>query len=671
MWASCFMLRFSLLLLLTTGLLSADLLEENRDAKIAPQADFWLHANTHWNQDHPLSDDRASYFSYDLQQDLISDRLISLQKKLAKQSSRTPAQEKIVNFWYSAMHFEKNPTQLPTAVQRVLARLEDAKTPQQLLEIAGDLTDAGVGSFIGISADQDARDENKVVLYLNQSGLSLPDRSFYLGTEPQTLKVREAFPGHVARMLKHLGYDDARAQAAGKAILAFETRLAEVSRTLDQLEDPEKNYNLMTRAQLDALCPGLQWGPALKRAGAPETATIVVGQPEFLEAFAKILPSTPASVIHDYLRFQAINDFAPVINAQTAQDSFQFTGVIMSGTKKQRSLEQRALKEIDGSLGDLVGREYVNRYFPPTQRERFRIVAENIRQAFTDRLKSNTWMDAPTKDWALKKLSVVKLRVGYPDKWREYENVTIGRDNLADNLAASDRWETARSFARVGGTPEREEWSMRPYTVNAYYNPMNNEIVLPAAILSVPGYEGDQLDDAVLYGYIATTIGHELTHGFDDSGRHYGAKGRLEEGWSVETEKAFLARCDKLVQLFSREEPLPGVHVNGKQTLSENIADLGGLEIALDAFRQTETFKSGKKLHGQTPLERFFLAYAYSFAGSIRKEAMNTQLLSDTHSPMIQRVNTALRNVDDFHTTFGIKPSDPMWLAPAERVKIW
>jgi putative endopeptidase len=665
------MLRLCLLLLFSSGSLWADLLQDNRDPKTAPQVDFWLHANAKWNETHPLSDDRASFFSYDLQQDIISHQLIQLQKQLRKQTKRTPAQEQIVNFWHAAMHFEKNPLQLPSRVQDVLNRLDQATSPQQILEIAGDLTEAGVGSFIGIGPDQDARDENKVVLYLNQSGLSLPDRSFYLGQEPQTKKVRDAFPAHVARMLQYVGYSEDKAKAASQNILAFETRLAEASRSLEQLEDPEKNYNLMTRAQLDALCPGLQWGPALKRAGAPETATIVVGQPEFLAALAKVLQSTPAAVIHDYLRFQAINDFAPVLNATTANDSFKFTGQVLAGTKAQRSLEDRAIKEIDGSMGDLVGREYVARHFSAAQRKRFRQVAENIRQAFTARLKNNAWMDEKTKSWALNKLSVVHLRVGYPDKWRDYTDVAINPNNLAENILACDRWETRRAYARVGGLPEREEWGMRPYTVNAYYNPMNNEIVLPAAILCVPGYEGDQLDDAVLYGYIATTIGHELTHGFDDSGRHYGAKGRLEEGWTPETEKAFAARCDKLVELFNREEPLPGVHVNGKQTLCENIADLGGLEIALDAFRQTDAYKSGKKLNGQSPLERFFLAYAYSFAGSIRKEALNTQLLSDTHSPMIQRINTALRNVDDFHTTFGIKSSDPMWLAPADRVKIW
>jgi putative endopeptidase len=280
-------------------------------------------------------------------------------------------------------------------------------------------------------------------------------------------------------------------------------------------------------------------------------------------------------------------------------------------------------------------------------------------------------MDAPTRDWALRKLAAVRARVGYTDKWRLYEDAAIGPGRLADNLVEVHAWNLRREFARVGGAPEREEWGMRPYTVNAYYNPLNNEIVLPAAILAAPGYAGTDLDDAVLYGYIATTIGHELSHGFDDSGRHYGATGRLEEGWSPATTTAFRARCEKLIASYDREEPLPGLRVNGRLTLSENIADLGGVELALDAFQRTEAYRSGRKIDGQTPLQRFFLAYAFSFAGQVRPETLAKQLRSDTHSPAAQRINVVLRHTDRFHETFGTKPGDAMWLDPAERVRIW
>jgi putative endopeptidase len=651
---------------------AADLLETNRDPAVAPTADFWRHANARWNAAHPLAADRASYYSYDWLEDLVRADVLALHHDLlASVGDLTPAQRKIADFWRSALAFENGPAELPAGVRALLARLDQAGTPQQLLEIAADLSRAGVGSYVGVGADQDARDERRVVVLLGQAGLSLPEKSYYLGAEPEPRRVREAFPAHVARLLAHVGYAPDRAAAAAKEILAFETRLAEVSRALEDLEDPEKNYHKLTVAELDALAPGLRWAEALRRAGAPATSHVVVGQPEFVTGLGKILASTPAETVRDYLRFQAIAAFADVLNGRTAADAFVFEGTILSGAKQQRSLQERALKIEDGAIGDLVGREYVARHFSAAQRERFRGVAENVRAVFAERLRANPWMDAPTRDWAVRKLAAVKARVGYTDKWRLYEGAAIGPGRLADNLVAAHAWNLEREFARVGGEPEREEWGMRPYTVNAYYNPLNNEIVLPAAILAAPGYAGAELDDAVLYGYIATTIGHELTHGFDDAGRRYGATGRLEDGWSAATEAAFRARCEKLVASFEREEPLPGVHVNGRLTLSENIADLGGVELALDAFARTEAFRSGRQIDGQTPLQRFFLAYAFSFAGQVRPETLAKQLRSDTHAPAVQRINVILRHTDRFHEAFGTQPGDPMWLAPAERVRIW
>jgi putative endopeptidase len=451
----------------------------------------------------------------------------------------------------------------------------------------------------------------------------------------------------------------------------LETRFAEVSRSLEQLEDPEKNYNLMTLAQVDALTPGVSWAPVLQRMKAPVVKQLVVGQPEFFQGFAKILATTPPPILRDYLRFHTMTAYAAILNGQTSQDNFAFTGVVLSGAKQQRSLEDRALALQDRTIGDLVGEEYVARRFGPAQRERFRLVCEGVRTAFAKRLVVNPWMDAPTREWALKKLAAVKLRVGYTDKFRQFDGVRITSDSLAENVLAVDQWETRRAYARVGGAPEREEWGMRPYTVNAYYNPLNNEIVLPAAILTVPAYAGNDLDDAVLYGYIATTIGHEITHGFDDSGRRFSATGRMENGWTPATEQAYAARCAQLIAQYDREEPLKGIRINGKQTLSENIADLGGVALALDAFQQTETYKSGKLIAGQTPLQRFFLAYAFSFAGNIRDEQLATRLLSDTHSPAQARINVIVRNLDAYHEAFGSKPSDPMYLDPKERVRIW
>lgn len=660
-----------LALFLAAPLFSADLIETNRNRAVAPTADFWLHANGEWNLAHPVPADRAVYNSFAWQDDLVKKDLLAINAEILAQRAPSLDQQRLGDFWRSALSFEKGTGELPVGVRGVLARLDQAQTPQALLEAAADLYAEGTGTYLGVFASQDKKDETKVALYLWQAGLSLPERAFYFSDEPATKKVREAFPAHVAKMLQYLGYTESRAQLAGRAVLAFETKLAEVSLPMVKLRNPDAHYHPMNWAEVDALTPGLHWEAVTRRAGAPAVTRVIVGQPDFLTALARILATTPASEVQDYLRFQVIAGYASVLSGSMAKAAFEFDGVVLTGAKQQRSLEERALKLQDGALGDLLGREYVGRRFSPAQRERFRLVCENVRTAFAARIRKLEWMDAETQAWALRKLAAIKLRVGYPDKFRGYEGVEIRADGLAQNLVNVSKWSRARTFARVGGAPEREEWGMRPYTVNAYYSPMNNEIVMPAAILAVPTYDGELLDDAVLYGFIACTIGHELTHGFDDSGRRFGPTGRLEQGWSPPTEQAFRERCDRVVAQYDKEEPLPGIRVNGRLTLGENIADIGGVEIALDAFRTTEAFRSGRLIAGQTPLQRFFLAHAFAFAGNIRDETLRNRLLSDTHSPMPQRINVVLRNIDSFHETFGTKPGDAMWMAPAERVKIW
>ncbi|MEN9814031.1 MAG: hypothetical protein RLZZ412_13 [Verrucomicrobiota bacterium] len=660
-----------LALLLASSLPGADLIEANRDPAVSARQDFWTHANGAWLRRFPLAPDRAVYNSFAWQDDLIKKDLLVINGELLAKPDATADQRRLADFWRSALGFESGPAELPAGLRAVLARLDEARTPQALLEAAADLYAEGTGTFLGVFAGQDKKDETKVALQLWQTGLSLPERAFYFSDEPATKRVRDAFPAHVARMLGFLGQDAARARQAGAAVLAFETRLAEVSLPMVQLRNPDAHYHPMSWAEIDALTPGLRWEAVTRRAGAPAVTRVIVGQPDFLQALARILAETPPEVVRDYFRFKAISGYASVLNAATAAAAFEFEGVVLTGAKQQRSLEERALKIQDGALGDLLGKEYVARRFTPAQRERFRLVCENVRTAFAARIRKLEWMDAETQAWALRKLAAIKLRVGYPDKFRGYEGVEIRPDGLAQNLLNVSRWSRARTFARVGGAPEREEWGMRPYTVNAYYSPLNNEIVMPAAILGVPTYDGDALDDAVLYGFIACTIGHELTHGFDDSGRRFGPTGRLEQGWSAPTERAFRERCDRIVAQYDREEPLPGLRVNGKLTLGENIADIGGVAIALDAFRETEAFRSGRLIAGQTPLQRFFLAHAFAFAGNIRPETLRNRLLSDTHSPMPQRINVVLRNIDEFHEAFGTKPGDPMWLDPAQRVKIW
>ena len=511
-----------------------------------------------------------------------------------------------------------------------------------------------------------------MAVHLGQGGLGLPERDFYFNPEKGVAKIRREYVAHLARMLVLLGRDPKAAPAAAARVMAFETALAKASRKLEDLRDPQKNYNKMTLAELTAKdTPSIPWSDRfLSWNLRPET--VIVGQPEFFAALDKLLQRTRIPVLRDYLRLRLVDEYAPTLSKAFDDEHFRFYGQVLSGQEEQRPRWKRVLDAEDEAMGMVLGKIFVENYFPAAAKKRYSDMVEAIRSAYHDRIEKLDWMSAETKAKALQKLAAITPKVGYPDKWKDMSTLNISNESYCGNMMRAALWHFYDDAAKLDKPVDRSEWDMTPQTYNAYYNPSNNEIVLPAAIFTVPGVPDAQVDDAVAYGYVAAgTIGHEITHGFDDEGRQFDAAGNLVDWWTAEDAKKFQQHAEQMVKEFDAYEPLPGLHINGKASLGENIADYGGLLLGLDAFRKTEQYKEGRKIGGLTPLQRYFLGYALGWMSQQREERLRSRLLADVHAPAKWRVLGPLSNIPEFYEAFGIKQGDPMWRPESERVQIW
>jgi putative endopeptidase len=469
-----------------------------------------------------------------------------------------------------------------------------------------------------------------------------------------------------------LGRDPAKSKTDAAAVMAFETELAKVSRKLEDLRDPPKNYNKMSPADVTAkYTPSIVWADRFATWNQhPEY--VIVGQPEFFAAVDKLLKDTPVPVLRDYLRLHLVDTYAYTLGKAYDDEQFSFYGMALGGQKEQRALWKRVLDSENRAMGMVLGRAFVKEYFPEAAKQRYNDLVEAIRVAYHDRIEKLDWMSPETKAKAQAKLAAVTKKVGYPDKWKDYSALVVGRDSYCQNMMNAARWRFDDRLSKLGKPVDRTEWGMTPQTYNAYYNPSNNEIVLPAAIFTIPGVTDDQVDDAVVYGYVAAgTIGHEITHGFDDEGRQFDAAGNLTDWWTADDAQKFKAHADLMVKEFDAYEPLPGLHINGKASLGENIADYGGILLGLDAFEKTEQYKKGEKIGGLTPLQRYFLGYAIGWMSQQREERLRARLLSDVHAPAKWRVLGPMSNIPEFYEAFGVKPGQPMWRPENQRVHIW
>ena len=651
-----------------------DVVANNIDKSVNPGDDFFTFANGAWLKANPLPGSEATWgIGKMVQEGLYSNlRKISEESAAKKDAASGSDEQKIGDFWSTA-NDEALANQLGVEPLRAdLARIDAIADVNGALDVAFGLQRQNLSSFFVFGIEQDEKASDVMAVHLWQGGLGLPDRDYYFNNEEGVAKARSAYVTHMRNVFKLLGTDETAASASASQVMAFETALAKVSRPLADLRDPQKNYNKMAPDELSRkYSPSIAWRPRLGH-WQLKVDSVIVGQPEFFAGLETELKKTPLPVLRDYLRLRLVDAYSPFLSKDFDEENFDFYGKVLSGQKAQRPRWKRALDAENRALGMILGRIFVKEYFPEAAKQRYNNLVEAIRTAYGERIDRLDWMSAATKAKAHEKLAGVTKKVGYPDKWKDYSALVVARNSYAENVMNARRWRFDDELSKFGKPVDRSEWGMTPQTYNAYYNPSNNEIVLPAAQFSIPGFKDADVDDAVVYGYAAaSTIGHELTHGFDDEGRQFDAAGNLSDWWTKEDAEKFEKRADVMVKQFDAYEPLPGLHINGKAALGENIADFGGLLIGLDAFKKTEQYKNGEKVAGYTPLQRFFLGYALSWIFEEQEAMLRKGLLSDVHAPPKWRVNGPLSNMPEFYEAFDVKSGQPMYRVEAERVQIW
>jgi putative endopeptidase len=526
--------------------------------------------------------------------------------------------------------------------------------------------------MFGLQIFQDEKNSDKIALHLYQGGIGLPNRDYYFNKDARTDNIRKEYVKHVAQMFRLMGDDSVTAAKQSTTIMKLETALAGKSRKLEDLRDPYKNYNKMAIASVKKFTPSIDWKVMLTNVGWKTPDTVIIGQPEFFQEVERSLKSVSIDDWKTYLRWHLINTYADRLNSAFDLEDFHFYGTVLDGKQKQRDRWKRVLDAEERAMGEVLGQLYVSKYFSPATKKRYEDMVSNVMAAYKERIEKLEWMSPQTKEKATAKLAVVAKKVGYPDKWKDYSALTISRDSYVMNVLRANVWEFNYQLNKLGKPVDRAEWDMTPQTYNAYYNPSNNEIVLPAAIFVVPGVPDSLIDDAVAYGYVgASTIGHEITHGFDDEGRQFDAKGNLTNWWTKEDEKKFNDRAKVMEKQFSDYVVLDSMHVNGKASLGENIADLAGILLGYDAFQKTPQAKEAKAIGGFTPGQRFFLGYALGWLGQQRDERLARQIMTDVHAPMFLRVNGPFSDVPEFYKAFNVKPGDPMYRPDSVRVNIW
>lgn len=650
-----------------------DILRSNVDTTVSPGNDFFQYANGTWLRNNPIPASESHWGIGNLVQEETYSRLKEISENAAKANDAETgtALQKIGDFYASAMDtvaIEKNGIK---PLQAELDRINAISDVKSLLdEIAVMMPVADV--FFSLAVSQDSKNSEKLAVYAWQAGLGLPDRDYYFNTDARTVNIRKEYTQHVSIMLQLLGEDEATAKKHTDMVMKIENGLASKSRKLEALRDPYFNYNKMSISDMGKLTPSINWKEMLLKIGVKNPDTIIVGQPEFLKEVESIIKTTGPEEWKAYLRWHLIENSAEYLGKAFEQEDFRFNGTIMSGSKEQRVRWKRVLDAEESALGELLGQLYVKKYFSPTTKKRYETLVDNVMEAYGERITALDWMSPATKEKALAKLSTVVKKVGYPDKWKDYSALSINRDSYVNNIMQARRWAFNYELNKLGKPVDRMEWGMTPQTYNAYYNPSNNEIVLPAAIFIIPGIADSLADDAMVYAYAGgSTIGHEITHGFDDQGRQFDAKGNLTDWWTKEDVEKFNARTKLMVEQFNGYVVLDSMHINGEATLGENIADLAGVILGYQAFQKTEQAKKGEKIGGFTPNQRYFLGYALSWLGHQRDERLARQIMTDVHSPAKQRINGPLSDIPEFYEAFNVKPGDAMYLPEEKRVKIW
>ncbi|MCX6249752.1 MAG: M13 family metallopeptidase [Bacteroidetes bacterium] len=651
-----------------------DILRTNIDSSVSPAKDFFNYANGSWIKKNLIPASESQWGIANLVQEETYARLRKISEDAAKNKSAKEgtALQKIGDFFYTGMDsltIEKNGVK---PLKPEFDRIHSITNTKELLDEVARLHKFLMQPMFDLTVYQDMKNSNKMALYITQGGLGLPNRDYYFNKDLRTSKIRKEYVLHIAKMMVLMGEDPKTAKKHADRIMSIETGLASKSRKLEDLRDPYHNYNKMTLEEINKLSPSINWKVMLTSIGARNLDTVIVGQPEFLTEVEHSLKTVTLEDWKSYLKWHFVSSYAGKLSRDFDLEHFHFYGTILDGKQKQRVRWKRVLDAEEEGMGELLGQLYVSNYFPEKTRKRYETLVNNVLEAYSDRIKKLDWMSGETKEKALDKLSKVIKKVGYPDKWKDYSSLVIDRDSYVMNAMRTRNWEFNYQLEKLVKPVDRTEWDMTPQTYNAYYNPSNNEIVLPAAIFIIPGLADSLADDAIIYSYAGgSTIGHEITHGFDDEGRQFDAQGNLHNWWTKEDEQKFNEKTKLMVDQFSSYVVLDNIHVNGKASLGENIADLAGVILGYEAFLKTDQAKEGKMIAGLTPNQHYFLAYALSWLGHQRDEKLAQQIMTDVHAPAFLRVNGPLSDIPEFLEAFNIKPGDPMYRPDSLRVRIW
>jgi len=645
------------------------------DTSVRPADDFYEYACGGWMKANPLPAAYSRYGSFDRLAEDNNKRINGILKELLENSyPEGSIEQKLGDLYKLAMDSARREKDGLTPVMGDLKALEAAKTKEQLFKIQLAMMPYGESEFFGAYIGADEKNAAENILSIYQSGLTLGQKDYYLENDEATKKILEAYKQHIVKMFQLFGFKKGAAEKKMKNILKVETALAKVSKSRTELRDPEANYNKMTLQEFEANYPHFQLEKQMNAKGIKTQyiQEMVVGQPAFMAAADKLFASMTAAEYRDVMEWGVISSSTGYLNDAVRAENFEFYGKVFSGRQQDHPLWRRSTNQVQGVMGEALGRIYVKKYFPASSKERMKTLVENLRIALGERIAAQDWMDDSTKVNALLKLNTFYVKIGYPDRWTDMSDLKIdAKKSYYDNMKECRRFWTAWRINHTAGKPvDRDDWHMTPQTVNAYYNPTTNEICFPAGILQVPFFD-PTADDAFNYGAIGVVIGHEMTHGFDDQGRQYDKDGNMHDWWTKEDGKNFTERTDKYAEFFSNIKVLPDLNANGRLTLGENLADHGGLQVAFAAYKNATKRNPLPVIDGLTADQRFFLAYAGVWAGNITEAEIRNRTKSDPHSLGRYRVNGALPHIDMWYDAFGVKEGDKMYIPKSERLPLW
>jgi len=644
---------------------------EFMDTTVQPGTDFYQYATGGWQKLNPLPAEYSRYGSFDQLAETNQKRINELVENLAAQENEAgTVAQKIGDLYNMAMDSAKRNADGYEPVKADLAEVAAIKNVHDVYALLPKMAMNGVSAYFGVYVGADEKNSMENAIQMSQSGLSMGLRDYYLEEDEAIVKIREAFKEHLVKMFKLFGYSDADAQKGRDVVMEVETRLAKAFRSNVELRDPEANYNKMSLDQLKNDYPSFEWDTYLNGMGLKDVKEIIVGQPNSLKESADVIATLPIDKQRIYLQWKVIDASADALSDEIGEQNFDFFSRTMRGVQEQQPRWKRAVSVVGSVLGEAVGQMYVEKYFPAEAKARMIELVGNLQKALGERIDGLDWMSDETKAKAQEKLSTFTVKIGYPDKWKDYSTLDIKNDSYYENMKRATQWMYADMMSRYGKPVDRTEWFMTPQTVNAYYNPTSNEICFPAGILQYPFFDMNA-DDAFNYGAIGVVIGHEMTHGFDDQGRQYDKDGNLKDWWEAADAEKFNERAKVIIDFYDNVEVLPGLHANGALTQGENIADHGGLKIAYQAFKNATKDSPLPVKDGFTPEQRFYIAFATVWGQNITEAEIRNRTKSDVHSLGKWRVDGTMPQLDTWYEAFNITENDPMYIAPEKRVNVW